>query len=222
LAQALVCEANQDDFYSRPKPMLLTAVVDSVDVTPDAKSAKVTTSVQLDLMMRIPGGPGKMPVVSRWLLEDGNWCFVPDPRSSDQPVSALGGQQLRPGIGAPGMMTGPTAPAPSALASAAANAARASTVRFSKSALKLPPSVDGEDSLEIVNGSMTEVSLEYECPASAGIHCELSTTALGKGKAANLRVRHSATDGPLHPGSSVKVTIKPFGREVIVPVTAGR
>lgn len=220
LAQAFVCEANQDDFYSRPKPMFLTAVVDAIEMAQDGKSAAVTSMVQLDLMIRIPGGPGKMPVVSKWLLEGGNWCFVPDSRGSDKVVSSFGSLQLRPGLGGPAMMSGASAPPPGAIASASASAAQASMVRFSKTALRLPPGAEGEDALEIVNSSMTEVTIEYECTKSAGIRCELSATTLGRGKAASLRVSHSQSDGPLRADSSAKVTIRPFGREVIVPITS--
>jgi hypothetical protein len=222
LAQAFVCEANQDDFYSRPKPMFLTAVVDAIEMAQDGKSAAVTSMVQLDLMIRIPGGPGKMPVVSKWLLEGGNWCFVPDSRGSDKVVSSFGSLQLRPGLGGPAMMSGASGPPPGAIASAsaAASAAQASTVRFSKTALRLPPGAGGEDSLEIVNGSMAEVIIECECAKSSGIRCELSATTLGRGKAARLRVSHSQSDGSLRADSSAKVTIRPFGREVIVPITS--
>lgn len=216
LAQALVCEAGQDEFYNHQKPMFLTAVVASVDLSPDAKSAKVTTTVQLDMMMRLPNGPGKMPVVSNWTLENESWCYVPEAGGSDEVVTAFGKLRLHPGSGPAG--AGNPAANRVDLTNAAASAARASTVRFSKQSLGLPSGVDGADSLVITNGSLEEVTLEYGCPKASGLRCELDHSTLGKGGTATLTVKYSPAQGRLEPDASIKVTVKPFGREVLVPI----
>ncbi len=132
-------------------------------------------------------------------------------------AAALGRMNI-PAVNGPGHVGKPSAIQP-AVQNSIVNAALGSMVRFSKQALQLPAKVDGTDTVVITNGSQSDVSLDYECSKESGVDCVLDRPNLSKNGSATLTVKHAAAQKQVKPSASVKVTIKPFGRVVMLPVT---
>ena len=78
-AEALVANDTKDFYYGMQKGNIVSFTISSIKYAPDFKSAAVTLSAKI--MMMLPGsGPRgiDVPSASTWKIEDGLWCLYID------------------------------------------------------------------------------------------------------------------------------------------------
>jgi hypothetical protein len=79
LAEELVASDTKDFYYNMAKPNILAFSIKTIQYAPDLKSAHVTLSATMIMMMG--GAPPKgfdVPYGSDWKLDEGKWCMYVD------------------------------------------------------------------------------------------------------------------------------------------------
>jgi len=79
LAEELVASDTKDFYYNMAKPNILAFGIKTIQYAPDLKSAHVTLSARMIMMMG--GAPPQgfdVPYGSDWKIDDGKWCMYVD------------------------------------------------------------------------------------------------------------------------------------------------
>src|ERR1035437_610137 len=181
-AEALVCEASKDDYYSMTKRNPRSAEVRSVKVSDDLKSAKALVLVEDEYPVGLENKLFKLPMPSDWKLEAGKWCFYlpPDTDELDTPFGKMK-------LSLQGKAASPESVGE--LSRVPVNPATLSRrVSFSKHTLALPFDADGKDEIVVSNGLNGPIQFRVGCPSVPGLECKMDQDYVAAGKQGKLLV----------------------------------
>jgi len=211
-AEALVCEASKDDYYSMNKSNPHSAEVRTVTLSPDLKSAKAVVSLEDVYPIGFENKLVKMPMPSNWKLEAGQWCYylAPDTDELDTP---FGKMNLKRGD------QGKTAGDATAPAAAAVDPAKLpAMVAFSKHEISLPYDADGKDEIVVSNGLSGPIQLRLACPDVAGLVCKMDRSYIAAGQKGKLLVDFKFKDAKIAESAAVTLWVLPFDSMATFPI----
>jgi len=205
----------------------------SIEYAPDFKAAQAvvmaTRSIPAEGFM---GHPVKAKALSRWKLENGQWCYYVDPQK-DMPVSPFA-RFLPPGMappaagvppgaralpplppgaaqGAPpGAPGGPPAPRPGPIPTA---------LRVDKTALELKAAGPSSGQVTISNSTPFPQTLSLADPKAPGLEVKLDRVNLNPGEKAVLSVQWSGGAEAAPRATGIVVTVERTGQRIQIPVS---
>ena len=211
-AEALVCEASKDEYYSSNKRNPRSAEVRSVALADDLKSAKATVLLEDEFPFGQIKKTLKMPVTSNWRLESGQYCYYlsPEKTEMDTPFGKLK------------LEKGGTAHEPSSQPAAVpVNTEKLSMkVAFSKQQLALPAAADGKDEIVVSNGLNGPIQFQLSCPSVPGLECKMDQDYIAAGKQGKLVVDFKFQGTAIQGARSVTLWVLPFQTVYHFPIQA--
>ncbi len=170
-AEAFVATESKDYYYDNNKPDITGFRIDRVELSPDGKQAKLTTTITT--VLRAPGIGAQeftTPVSSDWKLENGQWCWYYLP--VDVIETPFGKWQITKGNGVISMPPGMPADASNLQA----------MVTIDRTALELSGGNTG--TVTITNNLPGIVNLELDNERPLGLVVSADKTQLGRGEKA--------------------------------------
>ncbi len=211
-AESLVAEDSKDLFYGMDKPRCKAFAMGSVKYSDNYSRAHVMIACDTEMMMITGRIPVKMPVMSLWKIEEGQWCWYAEPVGDREVVTPFGIHKPAPSESG--------SPAPVNIESKFVDlAAVSSLVKLDKSEVTFTPSSPGEERVVITNGMPGGVTLTLQTVQSPGIVYSLDRTSLEPGGKATLAIRYSPVEGRRPAASVAKIGVAPTNQELTVNVS---
>jgi len=201
-AEALVCEASKDEYYSMNKRNPRSADVRSVELADDLKSAKATVFLEDEFPFGQIKKMVKMPVTSNWRLESGQWCYYLSPEGTEMDTP-FGKLKLEKG-GASHESSGQPAAVP------VDTQKLSMKVTFSKRQLALPAAADGKDEIVVSNGLNGPIQFQLSCPPVPGLECKMDQSYVAAGKQGKLLVSFAFQGTAIKEPPPVTLWVLPF------------
>ncbi len=206
--EELVCEASRDAYYGKVKRKPISAKVDSVELAPDLKSAKVATLVEDEYAIGLEKKVLKMPVPTDWKLQNERWCYYV-PTDTGEVSTPFGKMQLGAGAsGPPGAASGVRPIKPAEVG------ALTRKITYSKQGFVLPADTDGKDEVVITNGMPGVIGLDFTCPVVDGLVCKLDKKNVSQNGQARFSVEFKYSGTRLKERVPVTLWVEPFHNEV--------
>ena len=212
-AEALVCEASKDEYYSMTKPTPRSVEVRTVTVADDLKSAKATAWLEDTMSFGLQSKLVKMPVPSQWRPEAGQWCYYLPPAGEDRdtPFGKIKATKAKGGPDA-----NPSEPRP-----VPANPEKLSNmITFSKLELALPSKSDGKDEIIVSNGVNGPIMFQLACPPVAGLACKMDQEYVSPGKQGKLLLNFTYKGALIQEPLAVTLWVMPFHTVHTFPIRA--
>jgi hypothetical protein len=202
-----VCEASKDAYYSSPKMKPLGAEVSKVMLQQDGKSARVVTLVENEYAIPFAQQKSvrKMPAVTFWKLENGQWCYYLEPPAPKPPPGGL----------IPPSMNGPT---PMGGVGVADLPKLVHSVTTSKQQFDIPAGADGKDEMVITNGLNGAVKLVFGCRKIPGLECKSDKEVIGYAQQAKATVEFKFSGTKLPQGLKATLWVEPFHHLMQFPI----
>jgi len=211
-ALQLVAEDTKDLFVGLSKPTYQSFKIHSIRYFDDFTKAEVMAMVnRLWPIQGFMGHPVLTKMLSRWKVENGQWCYYVDPQK-DLPASPFG-PMAPPGMpvptGGPGGSPRPLPPMPS-------NLPAPGTLTADKASVQLKSSGPSAAEVTISNPSpWTEVVILSD-PKVAGLSVKLDPLAVKPGGKAILSIRSSG-DAPV-PKNPITVLVRVQRTNQTIPI----
>ena len=113
LADALVAEDSKDTFFAAEKRRYKACVVGNITYSDNFTKAKAVTTCDTEYFFAANRFPVKLPIVSLWKLENGDWYWYVIPASEQDTYNSPFGPVKRPDAASGGQQTPDTPAAPS-------------------------------------------------------------------------------------------------------------
>lgn len=207
LAEEFVAEESKDQFYNGKKPKYLSFGILKIDYSEQFTKATVTTLIETFVpMVGFANKPMKMPLLSFWKIENGQWCWYLDlDKMSITPFGKMGTS--------PGPAT--NAPPPDLSRGPDVNAV-IRQVTADKTAVVFKRGEESSSQVTITNSMPGTVSVMLPDKAPPGIDVSLSAKQLKAGEKAAVVIRYApGKDSPKGP-LTVNVEVQPINR--IIPI----
>ena len=155
--------------------------------------------------------PLKVPLPSRWKLENGEWFWYVDLEALKQTPfgTARPGTALPSGGGAPGL---PPLPDKATLAR------QLQQVKADKSSVRLKTGESSSAEVHIANGMPGDVTLRLAAPKIAGFEVQLDRTTLSAGQQALLKMHYEPQGSKPTRPLTVTVIVDPIDRRIPIQV----
>jgi hypothetical protein len=213
-AEALVCEASKDEYYSMDKRNPRSAEVRAVTVSDDLKSAVAVVWVEDEFPLGFGKKLVKMPLPSDWKVEGGQWCYYMPP-NTEELETPFGKIKLKAQEkGASGESQGELAPIP------VSPEKLSRMVSFSKHDLALPFGADGKDEIVVSNGLNGPIQFRVGCPDVPGLACKMDQPYVSAGKQGKLLVDFKFKGTPIREPVAVTIWVLPFDSATTFPIHA--
>lgn len=210
-AEALAAEDSKDAFYGMDKPRCKAFAIGSVRYSDNFTRARVMVACDSEMLMPTGRIPVKMPVMSLWKIEDGQWCWYAEPPGDREVMTPFGIHK----------------PAPAAAQAAAPGNIQSKFVELSdvarlvkadKGEVRFNASIAGEDKVVITNGMPGAVTLTLQAVQAPGLSFALDRTSLEQGQTATLTIRYAPAAGQRPSASAAKILVAPIEQELVVNV----
>lgn len=229
-ALQMVAEDTKDLFVGSSKPTYHSFEIKSIKYSGDHTEAEVMTMVTRLLPIEgFMGRPLPTKMMTRWKVENGQWCYYVDPQK-DMPTTPFGrmgaaGMAL-PGMAPPRMaarpavLPGDPSSMPGAMPSAMpppmpANLPNPRALNADKGSIQLKVSGPSADQVTISNATPWGVAITLVDPRLPGLTVKLDRLALNPGDKAIL---HIESDGTHIPKNPVTVMVQVQQTRQVIPV----
>ncbi len=211
-AEQLVAEDSKDIFYGMDKPRCKSFAIGTIRYSDNFTRAKVMVACDTEMIMPAGRVPVKMPLMSLWKVEEGQWCWYAEPPGDREVMTPFGIHK----------------PAPAGAGTAAPDNIQSKFVELSavtrlvkadRSEIRFSPSAAGEEKVVITNGMPGGVTLALDAAQAPGLTFSLDRTSLEQGQAATLTVRYSPVEGRRPSASVVKVLVAPISQEITINIS---
>ncbi len=214
-ADAYVAEDTKDEFYGMEKQHCSSFAIGTVKYSDNFTRAQVMIVCDTQMLMPMVGRmPVKLPVVSQWKVEGGQWFWYLEPRETREIKTPFGTYKPQP----PGQT--PAAPTSSAAIGGKFVDLKDLTklVTTNKTEVRFSPAQPGSDRIVITNGLPGGITLSLESGASTGVSYKLDRTSVGGGERATLTVSYEPVQGVLPSASAARLTVSPTEQSITINV----
>lgn len=187
--EPMVAEDSKDKWFSSEKIRYGSFVIKSIEFSNGDKQAKVTLEVESTMRVRGTSFTGKVPAVSSWKVEEGEWRFFYDPNVKE-------GDARKVRIPEPGELLG--------------------KVTAAKSEIKLCGCGEPVFDVAINNGMPGEVRLALEPVSVPGLRVSLKETTLKPNQSTRLILEYDGAEKPPALPVPVYINIDPTGERLVV------
>ena len=211
-ALQMVAEDTKDLFVGSSKPTYQSFEMHSIQYSGDFTKAEVVVLVNRLLPIQgFMGHPLPTKMLSRWKLENGQWCYYVDPQK-DLPATPFG-RLAPPGMAVP---TGGTPGASRPLPPMPSNLPNPRALTVDKPSVQLKSSGPSSEQVAISNPSPWPAVLTLSDPKVAGLTVKLDPLAVKPGQKAILNIRSSG--GVQIPKAPITITVTVKQTQQIIPI----
>lgn len=213
IADQVVADDSKDLFFEIPKPRYLSFEIQKIEYSDGFTKAKATVNCEEEVaMMGLGTMKVKMPRVSTWKLEDGEWFWYLDKNAvRDTPFGPIGGSERKAGEPSSPFQAPKDSPTLQGLTGRI-------TVDKNVVSLAAPPA---SDTVTIKNGikGWVKVVLEplaFEVP---GLELKLDKANVRSGDAATLSITYDPKgEKPSRAAVDAYVLVEPFGTRIPIQI----
>jgi hypothetical protein len=210
-AESYVAEDSKDLFYGMDKPRCKSFALGSIKYSDNFTHAKVMIACDTEMMMITGRIPVKMPVLSLWKVDEGQWCWYAEPVGDREIVTPFGIHKPTP--------EGTEGAAPANIQSKFVELSTVSAlVRLDKREVQFTPTAAAEARVVITNGMPGSVTLTLQTVQAPGLTYALDRTSLETGETAILLVRYTPVEGRRPSASAAKIMVAPTNQELSVNI----
>lgn len=210
-AEEVIHDDSKDIYYDSVKSKFISYEIVRINYAENFTKATVVTAVEMDwYTTRLGKLRVKPPLTTTWKLDNGEWWWYAVPQKEwKTPFGTMSpGQDSKPGI--------PVAPVNTV---ADANALY-QQIQVSKTDIPLSSWQAGEDSAEIVNKTLGEITLKLNpVTLPPELTVELSKEILASGETAKVIFKHSPADRTVKQTRTVSVSVSPTNQVFTFNVT---
>ena len=207
LADQYVAEDSKDAFFEAEKTRYKSFQLIKIVYSDNFKRALATVSCDTEMLVGMQRVPVKIPLTTRWKLENGEWFwYAPPPTEAvDSPFG-----KMKPGAdtGRPSIPS--TLPSPESLLQ---------LVKVEPAAIGLSSYEAGSGEARITNGTGGTINLGLKYDAFPGFTARLDRTTLKDGESARLAIECRPADKSPKPTTTLRIEVEPFGAVFPVQVT---
>ena len=206
VAEQFVAEDTKDAHYNQEKTKIRGFEIVKINWDDSFKKASVVTTVHTNLQMRGQNIPASAPMMTRWKLEDGKWCYYVDPSLGRLTPAGT----MKPGPGTrEGMKVEDMLRDPGIILN---------QVKMSKDRFLLRSWEKSADTVVLTNGMPGSITIDLQYESIPGLTSRIETKEIGPGGTAKLELIYDPQDTSAKPTLKAMVRIEPFGRTLVLPV----
>lgn len=209
-SEALVCEESRDAFYDSDKRRWSSLEIIKISFEDNFRVARATVALGTELSTRAGKIPAKYPYTSHWHLEKDQWCYFLPPPSKEETITPFG--TMRQGEAGKANAGTPIPPRPDA-------SLVLSSVKLSKTDLRVKGYEKSSDELEVYNGMPGQLTLDVQAAQVPGIDWKLGKKILGAGERTTLRVDYTPPDKSPKPAFTLQLMMEPIGQAQPITIT---
>ena len=212
LAEQYVAEDSKDTYYEMQKPKYLSFEIRSVSYSDEFTKAKAMIAAEMNINLPgFQGKPMKVPFMSWWKVENGQWCWYVDPDASR--MTPFG--KMTPG---PSKSEGAAAGGPPDMSKTPDILSLWKQVQADKQSVQLKANEASSDRVTISSQLAGSVSLQLQAPNIPGLAVKLDRTQLKAGEKAVLSFDFQPGEGAPRSPVVVNVSVQPINSVVSVRV----
>lgn len=209
VADEVVCEVSKDLFFAMEKRKHLDYEILRINYKDDFRTASASVGLGSEVAARGKIFRVKVPMASRWKIENGRWCWYNDPNEGVE--TPFGTMKPGPGSPAPANVTIPNIDE--------AAAAILGSVKVNKREVTLHSFKAATDEVLVANGMPGNISLKLGYEEMKGFSASLDTPELKSGEKAKISFRYDPPDKTEKSGITVSVRIEPTLQVIPLTVT---
>jgi hypothetical protein len=212
LADKVVAEDSKDIFFEIAKPRYFSFDILKIEYSDNFTKAAVTVNCEQDFMMMGAGAVRmKMPLISHWKLENGQWFWYVDPNATRK--TPFG--EMKPFSRAPdgtltrSPLTLPKGPSPEEVQK---------LVKADKTEVRFNPSEPSTESVVVTNGMPGWVKLVLEEPRVPGLEIKLEHPDLQMGQTARVTLQFQPQETAPPKEALLNVSVEPTGEKIPIRI----
>lgn len=222
-ADALVADDSKDTFFAAEKRRYRACALGNVTYSDNYTKAKVVTSCDTDYFFAGSRVPIKLPIVSTWKIQNGEWFWYVIPPSEQETYDTPFGPMRRPKgdqSGSPGL---PQIPDPGAVLAQVKNG-----VRVDRDTLSFDGSKSSKEEIHVKNTLPGRATITAEFSGMPGFSVSPATVDLTAGQEATIVFAFNVDDSKVckecssHPqaraAGTVTLRVEPTGQQIPVHV----